>query len=737
MARRDEKGLAFATDAALEQWAGRPWVLPAVLLLAVAVRVAHLLWFRATPFFTTLTLDARYYDLWAQRIAGGEWVGKQSFWVDPLYAYLLGIVYAVGGHDVLLPRLLNLACGVVTVWLVARIARRVWRSELAAVAAALAVALFVPAIHFEAQVEKTALSVMLLAGALDAFLAGSLRAIAVAGILTGLSVLARGNALAYVPLAALALVLGWDREPGDPLAATSSRRWRRTAVFLAGAVPLILLATLHNYAASGELVPTTTNFGINLYLGNHSGNQYGYYQPPDFLHPSTDSEMPDFRAEAARRGAGTLGDRALSDYWAAAAAAELRAEPGLATARTLHKLELALNNDEVPDSEDVAILAAWSPVLRLPILWFGQLLALATLGAVVGWRRRPVKLLVAVALVYLASLLPFFIFARLRVQLVPPLAVLGGGAVAFLAAEIRARHGRPVAIAAGVLALAAMVAWYQPSWMTQRRIGSLAIGWHNIGAGFADRGKRDEARDAFARAAAIDANAVPASLRMLATYYREDGDYQRAEETLRQLIAVRPDSRSARSALDSLYAAMLADPRWRDDEALARRRAAFASGGSGGGAPAPQPASAPAPAPAAVNPAWQLAGDARTQFVAALGNQPQGTPAWIAFDGRDASARALAQQMADAFESAGWKVRGLTAAAFPLRAGLFVFAADENPSAAAAAATAALEAAHLTATVASGYRDYAADRLRADPKWPGFQLAADQEFLIAVGRPAS
>ena len=35
--------------------------------------------------------------------------------------------------------------------------------------------------------------------------------------------------------------------------------------------------------------------------------------------------------------------------------------------------------------------------------------------------------MLAVALVYLATLLPFFILARLRVQIVPPLAVLAGG----------------------------------------------------------------------------------------------------------------------------------------------------------------------------------------------------------------------------------------------------------------------------------------------------------------------
>lgn len=727
VSRRDDGGLAFRTDSALEASAARAWVLPAVLLLALGMRIAHVLWFRATPFFDTLTLDARFYDQWARRIAAGEWIGTQAFWVDPLYAYVLGVAYTWAGHDLLLPRLLNLACGVATVWLVARLARRAWGSHAAAVAAALAAALFVPAIHFEAQVEKTALSVLLLAVALDAFLIGTTRALLVAGIALGLTVLARGNALAFVPLAALVLLLGWDREPGAA-GRGGGQGWRRAAVLVAGALPCIALATAHNWAAGGGLVPTTTNLGINLYLGNHAGNAYGYYEPPDFLHPNTESERPDFRAEAERRGAGRLGDAALSDYWSAAALHAVRAAPGLALQRTARKLLLALNGDEIPDSEDVAIVAAWSPVLRAPLLWFGQLLPLAVLGALVGWRRRAVRILAGVALVYLATLLPFFIMARLRVQILPPLAVLAGGAVAWALAAIRARQGRPLAIGAAVATAAALLAWYQPAWMAERRTGSLAIGWHNLGAGFADAGRRDEAIDAFLRAAAIAPAAVPASLRMLATYRREDGDYAAAEATLRQLIAVRPDSRSARTAIDSLYAAMLADPRWRDDAALARRRAAFAAGGSGAG---PPPA-APFPPPAGGTPLDAAAAD---RLRTALAARPAGDAAWIVFDDRDAGARALAGQLGTAFSAAGWRVHGPEAARFPLRPGLFVLAADEPPSPAAAAATAALEAAALPATVASGYRDYAAERRRADANWTGFDLPPDRQFVLVVGRP--
>ena len=457
MATRDEKGLAFATDAALEDWAGRPWVLPAVLLLAAALRVAHLLSFRASPFFATLTLDARYYDQWAQRIAGGEWIGRAAFWVDPLYAYVLGVVYAVGGHDLLLPRLLNLACGVLTVWLVARIARRVWGSQLAAVVAALlAVALFVPAIHFEGQVEKTALSVLLLAAAArrlprrqparrsrgrrrhrprgtGARQRAGLRAAGGAGPGAGLGSRTRRPARRARRATLAARRRSSSSPPCRLIAAGDAAQLRRQPA---------------------SCVPTTTNLGVNLYLGNHAGNQYGYYEPPDFLHPSTDSEVPDFRAEAARRGAGALTDRALSDYWAGAAGDALRADPGSPSRAPFTSCSCPATTRRCPTARTSPSSPHWSPLLRAPLLWFGQLLALATPRR----RRRLAPPRGAHAggggAVYLASLLPFFIFARLRVQLLPPLAVLGGGALAWLAAALRARQGRPVAIAAAILAVA-------------------------------------------------------------------------------------------------------------------------------------------------------------------------------------------------------------------------------------------------------------------------------------------
>src|SRR5689334_15669568 len=70
-----------------------------VFALALAVRVLHLWQIRRAPFLSLLMGDALSYDLWAQRIASGEWLGREVFYQAPLYPYLLGVLYRIVGHD--------------------------------------------------------------------------------------------------------------------------------------------------------------------------------------------------------------------------------------------------------------------------------------------------------------------------------------------------------------------------------------------------------------------------------------------------------------------------------------------------------------------------------------------------------------------------------------------------------------------------------------------------------------
>jgi len=559
-----------------------PWALPLVIAVGFAARLAHLAAIYRSPFFRPMATDPGLgFDEWAQDLAAGRWIGAAPFWIDPLYSYLLGVFYRVLGHGPWIPRVINLILGLGAAYLVALTARRVWDSQRVGAVAAAASALFVPALYYEGQTEKTALTIMLFALGVELFLRPGTRAAAAAGVVTGLATLARGNLMIFVPLGAAALAAGWDE--GEPGQAPGRRRSRRAGLFLAGALPVIGLATAHNYAASREFVLTTTNLGINLYLGNHDGNEYGYFTPPDFLGQRHRSEQPHFRAEAFRRTGRLMTDVEVSRYWSAQTLRAVAEKPGLALRRTFHKLQLVLHNDEVADQDDIALMVEYSPVLRLPVVWWGTLLPLAVLGAVTGWRRRRVRVLVVGAAVYLATLLPFFIMGRLRIQVLPALAVLGAGGLLWVVERLYSRDRRALLRGAALLGACAVVVLARPDWMARRRDSLIAIDWNNLGSALLERGDTPGAIRAYERAVSVDAASVPAALRVLGQLYFQRGEYARAEVHMRRVLELRPESRSALAALTALYDAMLQDPRYRDDEGLRRRRAALRAGAPGAG----------------------------------------------------------------------------------------------------------------------------------------------------------
>ncbi|MFO0652292.1 MAG: hypothetical protein U0326_39095, partial [Polyangiales bacterium] len=124
------------------------------IVLAAALRLFHLVRFTRSPLASQLLLDHAVYDTWGQRIAAGDWLGHGVFWVDPLYAYALAVIYKLAGHSLLAVRATQCAMGVATVALTGVLARRVSGRASVAHAAMLVAALFPPLIHNEVQIEK-------------------------------------------------------------------------------------------------------------------------------------------------------------------------------------------------------------------------------------------------------------------------------------------------------------------------------------------------------------------------------------------------------------------------------------------------------------------------------------------------------------------------------------------------------------------------------------------------------
>jgi hypothetical protein len=117
-----------------------------------------------------------------------------------------------------------------------------------------------------------------------------------------------------------------------------------------------------------------------------------------------------------------------------------------------------------------------------------------------------------------------------------------------------------------------------------------------------------------------------------------------------------------------------------------------------------------------------------------LTEAPEGSPAWIAAPRSDPKAIERAEDLARVFSSAGWKVASVARSAVNVKPGYFLFAGDVEPPGYVDTARRALEAAGLEPMVATGYRDYYAERTQSHSDYRGFPFALDQTFLLVVGR---
>ena len=66
---------------------------------ALLLRIGTVVTLESKPLFYEPQVDAAAYDVWAQDIATRSVLGDEAFYMDPLYAYVLGAYYAAFGRD--------------------------------------------------------------------------------------------------------------------------------------------------------------------------------------------------------------------------------------------------------------------------------------------------------------------------------------------------------------------------------------------------------------------------------------------------------------------------------------------------------------------------------------------------------------------------------------------------------------------------------------------------------------
>jgi dolichyl-phosphate-mannose-protein mannosyltransferase len=452
-----------------------------IAVLAVALRALYFAQLSPTPFaklHQAPETDMHYYDGWAREIVAGDWLSRQvvvpshrwhrdvariyrtthgvaslgpddspaeerqnasiwagwmhlpAFYQDPLYPYMVALVYRAAGPDVRAVFLLQLLAGVASVWLVWAITCRAFDDLVAGIAAILAL-LCAPLLFYEMLLLRDSLLVclsllitwllMLPVTRERAWGAGRL------GLVIGIGVLLKSTVLLFGIVALFAMAI---------------YRWPQRQIAIVGLGIVVGLAPLvaRNVAVGVPAFTLATSGPLTLVAANDAN------YPPDVGFGIQAPLLTHFLADT--RGTWTDALRlAVESQTVTTYTAQLWGK----CVRAWHWYEIP-NNENFYYAQRLAPVLTWLPLTMWGIAPVGLV---GLLLAIPGLRQRwPLFAAVGVALL---PLLMFYVLGRFRIALIAsviPFAAYTIAQTAHLVASAR------YAAAVMVLAAVALVgAW--------------------------------------------------------------------------------------------------------------------------------------------------------------------------------------------------------------------------------------------------------------------------------------
>ena len=133
-----------------------------------------------------------------------------------------------------------------------------------------------------------------------------------------------------------------------------------------------------------------------------------------------------------------------------------------------------------------------------------------------------------------------------------------------------------------------------------------------------------------------------------------------------------------------------------------------------------------------LKPQRMLSQQQRDAMAAKLSAEP-GKKVWFVRQPNDPEVEAFQRELEAVFQESGWEIAGNSEADYRIKAGLYMYMADEQPAAHVLAALSALRATGLEPFAGTGYRAFYEKMKEENPSFRGNELAPDQDFVIVIG----
>lgn len=233
-----------------------------VLLTATFIQVYQLDELASDPTVKGPIIDGRIYHQQAIRLAEEDKSLKRPHWQSPLFPWMLSMVYRVSEsrpiNGIYFQAFLAILIALVTV----AIARRIL-SPVYAILAGISTCFYGPLLFYCGQLIPaplaTVTALVSLYGTITTKRDGPIYQHGLLGIMTGMAITARGNIAPFV------LWLLYRPYTALPKRKASTRS---TALFV-GVIIGLAPVSISNYVRSGIFTFSTTNLGINLFIGNN------------------------------------------------------------------------------------------------------------------------------------------------------------------------------------------------------------------------------------------------------------------------------------------------------------------------------------------------------------------------------------------------------------------------------------------------------------------------------------
>ncbi len=364
-----------------------------IFAAAFLVRLIVLIRLASSPLFLPTGSDMRFYDEWAKQILHGQWTDHQAFYGQPLYPFLIALIYRLFGYGPFVPGFFQTCLDSGTAVLIYKITVRAMlegstkpgkAANIAGIAAAAAWCFFLPAQAYSGILMPTAGAVFIFWFLVWQIVrtgnAPSRWRCFVCGVLIGFTAMGVAAILFLIPLFVGAIFI--RRTQLGPGA-----KGVVLALLFAGVFVGTSPCWIHNYVMARDPVFLSAHSGINLWLGNNPAAT-GYPHFPD-LHAGQGEMLRDSIDQAETVAGRPLKRSEVSRYWSGKARDYISANPGAWLKLLARKFGNFWNAFEYDDLGVIAILRRYKIVF--PGLGFAVVAVLGISGLVFSLRTFPVS----------------------------------------------------------------------------------------------------------------------------------------------------------------------------------------------------------------------------------------------------------------------------------------------------------------------------------------------------------